>query len=92
MIHFGYLWTSVGMHQSQRDAVTLTMSALMLSEKYTPLPTRAEIFMALISKARTWRALACFAGSGFSLALFHVAFLNLSEWEDTKLSILSPTR
>ncbi|KAF8498289.1 nucleoporin protein Ndc1-Nup [Gautieria morchelliformis] len=70
----------------------LVLRGHAVSEKYTPLATRAEMFVALVSSARTWRTLACFAGSGFSLALLHVGYLNLSEWEDSRLSILSPTR
>ncbi|KAF8572669.1 hypothetical protein K439DRAFT_1643451 [Ramaria rubella] len=73
-------------------APLLVLRGRAVSEKYTPYLTRAEAFVTLLFSAQVCRSLAYFAVSGFSLAVLHVAFLNLSEWEDSRLSILSPTR
>ncbi|KAF8528396.1 nucleoporin protein Ndc1-Nup [Hysterangium stoloniferum] len=70
----------------------LILRGRTVSGKITPAPTRGQMCMDLISNSHTWRILFYFATSGFSLAVVYVAWVNLSEWDDSKLSIFAPTR
>ncbi|KIJ56383.1 hypothetical protein M422DRAFT_774158 [Sphaerobolus stellatus SS14] len=63
-----------------------------VSEKNSSHPTRGDTFTSLISSRQTWRTLSVFSGSGFLLTILYVSWVKLTEWEDSRLLILAPTR
>ncbi|GJJ13019.1 hypothetical protein Clacol_007268 [Clathrus columnatus] len=70
----------------------LILRGRTVSDKYNSLPSRGQTFLASISLARVWKTLGYFAASGFFLAWLYVSWINITEWDDSKLSVLSPTR